>query len=86
MCRFHDPKLNDGCREERAEHVQDKVHANFCEYFELKAGAHQAKDETPTTKARVELDALFGGASQAESVADPARSELDGLFGNKPKD
>ncbi|HEY1991490.1 MAG TPA: hypothetical protein VGH71_03445 [Gammaproteobacteria bacterium] len=84
MCRFHDPKLSDGCREERAEHVQEKARANFCEYFEPRPGAFQARDEAPTSKARAELDALFGGP-RSESVPDAAPSELDKLFGNKTK-
>lgn len=85
MCRFHDPKLRDGCREERAEHVQEKARANFCEWFEPRAGTYQGKDESPDAKAKAELDALFGGAPPAEPVSDPARAELDKLFGAKPK-
>lgn len=85
MCRFHDPKLNDGCREERAEHVQEKARANFCEYLESKSGAFQAKDDAPGAKARAELDSLFGGP-KTEAASDPARAELDKLFGNKTKD
>lgn len=84
MCRFHDPKLRDGCREERAEHVQEKGRANFCEWFQPTPGAYLAKDETPAAKAKAELDALFGGAKPA-TAADPARVELDALFGAKPK-
>ncbi len=84
LCRFHDPKLNDGCREERAEHVQIKDRANFCEYLEPRAGTRSAKDAEPESKARAELDALFGGP-KTEVPPDPARSELDKLFGNKTK-
>ena len=84
MCRFHDPKLTDGCREERAEHVQEKARANFCEYFEPRAGAFQDRDQAPGAKARAELDALFGGP-KTEAAPDPARAELDKLFGNKTK-
>ena len=64
MCRFHDPKLRDGCREERAEHVQIKDRANFCEFFEPKTVAYQAKDMSPADKARAELDKLFGNKDQ----------------------
>ncbi|HEX4299877.1 MAG TPA: hypothetical protein VH327_03315 [Gammaproteobacteria bacterium] len=84
MCRFHDPKLTDGCREERAEHVQIKDRANFCEYLEPRAGAHLPKDGTPGTQVHAELDALFGGP-KPEAAPDAARSELDKLFGNKTK-
>lgn len=82
MCRFHDPKLNDGCREERAEHVQIKDRANFCEYLEPKTGAQLAKDASPEAKARTELDALFGGP-KPEAAPGATRVELDKLFGKK---
>ena len=85
MCRFHDPKLRDGCREERAEHVLEKERANFCEFFEPRAGAYQARDGGKAAAAKAELDALFGGP-KAETPADPARAELDKLFGNKSKE
>ena len=84
LCRFHDPKLRQGCREDRAEHVQEKERANFCEFFEPKPGAYLAKDGGPTEKARAELGALFGGPKQEVPQA-PQRAELDKLFGNKPK-
>jgi hypothetical protein len=84
MCGFHDPKLHHGCREERAEHVQHKDHANFCEFFQPRSDAHAPKDLAPTEKARTQLDALFG-AAKPEPGVDPARAELDKLFANKPK-
>ena len=84
LCRFHDPKLRDGCREERAEHVLEKGRANFCEFFEPRPGAFTARDGGPATAARAELDALFGGP-KAETPSDPARAALDELFGGKPK-
>jgi hypothetical protein len=61
LCRFHDPKLRQGCREDRAEHVQEKERANFCEFFDPRPGAFKAKDLSPAEKARSELDMLFGG-------------------------
>jgi hypothetical protein len=84
MCRFHDPKLTDGCREERAEHVQIKDRANFCEYLEPRAGAYSPEDGTPADAARARLDALFVGGAP-EPKPDPARAELDKLFGAKNK-
>ncbi|MGE5625829.1 MAG: hypothetical protein ACM3ZT_09810 [Bacillota bacterium] len=59
LCRFHDPKLRQGCREDRAEHVQEKERANFCEFFDPKLQAYQAKDTSSAEKARAELDQLF---------------------------
>ena len=61
LCRFHDSKLRQGCREDRAEHVHEKERANFCEFFDPKPGAFQAKDTNTAEKARSELDMLFGG-------------------------
>lgn len=61
LCEFHDPKLRQGCREDRAEHVQEKERANFCEFFSPKHDAYAAKDGVAAEKARAELDALFGG-------------------------
>ena len=86
LCEFHEPKLRQGCLEDRAEHVQEKEHANFCEFFRPRPGAHRPRDESRTVAARAELDALFGGAGPgAPVVKDPAREELDKLFGAKPK-
>ena len=84
MCRFHDPKLRDGCREERAEHVLEKGRANFCEFFEPRPDAYVARDGGKAEVARARLDALFGGA-KPETKPDPTREELDKLFGGKPK-
>lgn len=85
LCQFHEPKLRQGCLEDRAEHVQDKEHANFCDYFRLRPQAHVPKDKARTVAARAELDALFGGARPTAAVEDPTREELDTLFGIKPK-
>ena len=84
LCRFHDPKLRRGCLEDRAEHVQEKERANFCEFFEPKPHAHEAKDGGGADKARADLGALFGGPKQ-EVPEDPVRAELDKLFSNKSK-
>ena len=84
MCEFHDPKLRQGCREDRAEHVQDKERANFCEFFQPRPGAHKPRDAAPAQAARSQLEGLFGG-SKPEAPADPKRAELDKLFGNNSK-
>lgn len=65
LCRFHDPKLRFGCREERAEHVQDKQRANFCEYFQPRPSAFQAQNTDAADRARAELEKLFGGKPQS---------------------
>lgn len=86
LCEFHSPKLRQGCLEDRAEHVQEKEHANFCEFFRPRPGAYAAKDMTQTDAARARLDAFFGGAKpETPAGQDPAREQLDKLFGTKPK-
>ena len=89
MCEFHAPKLRQGCLEERAEHVQEKEHANFCDYLQPRANAHVPRDESRTQAARARLDAVFGAgtapAAPAPTAADKAREQLDSLFGAKPK-
>ena len=86
LCEFHEPKLRQGCLEDRAEHVQEKEHANFCDYFRPRPAAHMLKDQPRTAAARAELDALFGGDDKpTASSPDPTREELDKLFGIKHK-
>ncbi len=60
MCGFFDARKAESCREERADPPQDKQRANFCEYFQLRPDAYQAKDDTPANQARDELEKLFG--------------------------
>jgi hypothetical protein len=82
MCVFHDPGLRQGCREDRAEHVQEKQRANFCEFFRPVPDAFVTEDRSDQQAARAQLDALFGHA-EAPSDSDPARSALEDLF--KPR-
>jgi hypothetical protein len=84
MCEWYSTAVAKHCRETIAEEVKDKERANFCDYFKPRADAFIAAGDA-TTKAKSELDALFGGGkSDAEpSAADKARAELDALFGSK---
>ncbi|MGH8373376.1 MAG: hypothetical protein ACRETO_11695 [Gammaproteobacteria bacterium] len=77
MCVFHDSRLRQGCREERAEHVQEKERANFCDYFQPAQDAFKPVDRNGNETARSQLNALFGGT---EKDSDPARSALEDLF------
>ncbi len=55
-CRFHDPSVNNQCREPAAEWVSDKTGANFCEFFEPGGRRAQAHD---TGAARGAFEDLF---------------------------
>jgi hypothetical protein len=87
LCRHYDPRVADMCREERAETVSNKERANFCDYFDPRAGAYKPA-QTGAAAARQQLDELFGkpAPSGGESAADKARAELEKLFGDKPRD
>ncbi len=93
MCRHFDRDRPEQCREDRAEPPTNKDVANFCDWFEPRAGL--AGVLAPEDAARTRLDALFGGASdtagsapeggagEGEGSDDPAavaRRRLDDLF------
>jgi hypothetical protein len=67
MCRFYDPQAARACREPVAEEVRDKERANFCGYFEIRAGAFIPRNDAAVRSARERLDALFGGSKTKES-------------------
>ena len=60
MCQFYDTSKAKHCREPIAEEVKDKIHANFCDYFQPDAGAYQPGELSAAERARAELEALFG--------------------------
>jgi hypothetical protein len=64
LCRHYDPRTAGACREERAETVSDKERANFCDYFDPKAGAFQAKESAKQAAARQQLADLFGDGTK----------------------
>lgn len=76
MCRFYDPAVTKQCREDDAEEVREKARANFCDYFKPSTGAHDPNFVAADTKARSELDSLFGeggsdpGGNDSSSAAD----------------
>jgi len=85
LCEFYEVTVAKHCRETIAEDVKDKERANFCDYFKPRPDAFTSAPATAATKAKADLDALFGGANSATAVsaADLARAELDALFGKK---
>ena len=81
LCRFHDPAVAKSCREPVAEEVKDKTRANFCDYFQPRAGAFNAVPDE-AAQARARLESLFGGgAGAATPAADGERARLEELFG-----
>lgn len=89
MCQFYDPRLTAKCREERAEEVRDKEHANFCDWFRARPDAHQPPAAGKTQAARSQLDALFGSDADKRGDAgaggDDARAGLNRLFDRDDK-
>lgn len=86
MCTHFAPRLPTGCDEQDAPEVRDKASANFCDYFKPSATAFNAAQGAADTRARTELDALFGkrpdgGAKAApEGAADVALAKARDLF------
>jgi hypothetical protein len=86
LCIFYDPGVADRCREPVAEVVHDKERANFCGYFQPRAGAHAGSGPDPARAAKAQLEALFGASPGGEteppsSEAEQTRRRLDDLFG-----
>jgi hypothetical protein len=82
LCEWYSVTVAKQCREPIAEEVKDKERANFCDYFKPRPGAYSKVDVSASDQARSDLDALFGGATNAAqpSAADRAKAELDKLF------
>ena len=83
MCEWYSISVAKHCREPVAEEVKDKERANFCDYFKPRLGAYVPADVAASSKARTDLDALFGGSKGATpepTAAERARAELDKLF------
>lgn len=88
LCEWYSIAVAKHCREPIAEEVKDKERANFCDYFKPKQDAYSAVSLEAASKAKTDLEALFGGGSRAADVAQPsaeekARAELEALFGKK---
>ena len=59
QCSFYDTHKAESCTEQRADPPKDKLRANFCEYFQPRANAWQAQDNSAADKAIDELQKLF---------------------------
>ena len=84
LCEWYSITVAKHCREPIAEEVKDKERANFCDYFKPRPGAYVAPDVAASSKARADLDSLFGGGAQGApsepTAAERAKAELDRLF------
>src|ERR1700754_2198614 len=82
LCEWYSTAVAKHCREPIAEEVKDKERANFCDYFKPRPGAHVPPEVAAASKARSDLDALFGGTKNATepTAAERAKAELDKLF------
>jgi hypothetical protein len=60
MCRSWDRSRPRQCREEDAEEVRDKEHANFCDWFKPRPGAFDAAGAAAEAAAKSLADSLFG--------------------------
>lgn len=85
MCEFYDSRVTGQCREERAEEVRDKEHANFCDWFKPRPDAHLPPDGGKTKAAKAKIDSLFDGPGAADSQPDSTRDKLADLFGVNDK-
>jgi ribosome-binding protein aMBF1 (putative translation factor) len=61
-CASYDSRVADQCRDRRADPVQEKHAANFCEYFDFLPRAFVSKEQTNSREesARKQLKNLLG--------------------------
>ena len=62
-CTHYDATVADQCRERRAEPVQDKDCANYCEHFDFARRVFQPKSNPPNSReqaAREQMRRLLG--------------------------
>lgn len=93
-CLFYDTQVAKQCRETIAEEVQDKLRANFCDYFQLRPNAYRPPDDREARAARNQLESLFGGTSaeaatgadEVKSSEQRAREALESLFSPSRKE
>jgi len=88
LCAFFDAGVAKACREPVAEEVHDKERANFCGYFEPRAGAWRPQGAAVAEAARTQLEALFGVPADRQETGDHsdvhrARERLEQLFARK---
>ena len=83
QCAFYDTSKASDCGEPIAEHVTDKVRANFCGYLVINKKIDI--DTNVDSRTSDDLNALFGLENSATAISpnqsDQAQAALDELFG-----
>lgn len=79
-CALFEPSAHRGCREPQADDVREKARANFCGWFEFKAG----RKSPNTQEAAKAAAAAFFGATGSEDK--PAADAMARFFSRKPRD
>lgn len=74
LCKYYKEGIADSCTEDRAETVNDKERANFCDYFAPDGNAYEGGGAGPSTAQR-ELAALFGDELAPDEVASGAAQD-----------
>lgn len=71
MCTHFDlTETSKQCSEDDAEKVQDKMSANFCEYYAVSEHAFKGGGAIAERNAQAELAELFGESANATDMAD----------------
>ena len=78
------------CFEDRADPPLQKENANFCEFFTPTPTAYTQVTTTKSNGAKANLDGLFGGSEEANSIEndtppDPDQQDTDQQDGLNPK-
>lgn len=71
MCWYY---VKGRCEEERAEHISNPKHANFCDYFKPSNKAFKMIDIKKSEKAKAQLAELFGDPIIEQTSSDESLS------------
>ncbi len=82
QCEFYDTSKASACREPVAEHVSDKIRANFCGYLTINNNpiSHAGMKDSDVG-ALGELFGLDAAQALSPSTDEQAKNALDNLFG-----
>ncbi len=69
-CEFHDPVVNNQCREPAAEWVADRENANFCEFFRISPKTRGPGGRDRAAEAKKKLEDIFRKGPPADDEDD----------------